>query len=43
VVDRLIVMDRGVIVQEGTPKEIMEQPVNAFVAAFRRSTGTSAH
>jgi len=43
VVDRLIVMDRGVIVQEGTPKEVMEQPVNAFVAAFRRSTGTSAH
>jgi tungstate transport system ATP-binding protein len=41
VVDRLIVMDRGVIVQEGTPKEVMEQPVNTFVAAFRRTTGTA--
>ncbi len=42
VVDRLVVMDGGVVVQEGTPKEVMEQPVNAFVAAFRRTTGTVA-
>lgn len=41
VVDRLVVMDRGVIVQEGKPHEVMEQPVNDFVAAFRR-TGYSA-
>lgn len=41
IVDRLIVMDRGKIVQEGTPKEVLEQPVNAFVAAFRRTTGTA--
>ena len=41
IVDRLVVMDRGKIVQEGTPKEVMAQPVNAFVAAFRRTTGAS--
>lgn len=40
VVDRLIVMDCGKIVQEGTPHEVMADPVNAFVAAFRRTTGT---
>jgi tungstate transport system ATP-binding protein len=40
VVDRLIVMDRGVVVQEGKPQEVMEQPANAFVAAFRRTTGS---
>ncbi|BCS52231.1 ABC transporter ATP-binding protein [Geobacter sp. SVR] len=38
VVDRLVVMDRGVVVQEGTPKEVMAQPANDFVAAFRRTT-----
>jgi len=37
VVERLVVLDGGGIVQEGTPKEVIEQPVNAFVAAFRRS------
>lgn len=40
VVDRLVVMDAGRIVQTGTPKEVMTQPVNDFVAAFRRTTGT---
>lgn len=39
VVDRLVVMDGGKIVQEGTPKEVMAHPANAFVAAFRRTTG----
>jgi len=38
VVDRLVVMDKGTIVQEGSPAEVMENPVNAFVAAFRRTT-----
>lgn len=38
VVDRLVVMDKGAIVQEGSPAEVMENPVNAFVAAFRRTT-----
>jgi tungstate transport system ATP-binding protein len=37
VVDRLVVMDGGRIVQEGTPHEVMAQPANAFVAAFRRT------
>lgn len=41
IVDRLVVMDGGKIVQEGTPKEVLAQPVNAFVAAFRRTTGAS--
>ena len=39
VVDRLVVMDRGKIVQEGTPQEVMAQPANPFVAAFKRTTG----
>ena len=41
IVDRLVVMDGGKIVQEGTPKVVLTQPVNAFVAAFRRTTGAS--
>lgn len=39
VVERLVVMDKGTIIQEGRPAEVMENPVNAFVAAFRRTTG----
>jgi tungstate transport system ATP-binding protein len=42
VVERLVVMDSGKIIQEGTPQEVMMQPANAFVAAFRRTTGLSA-
>jgi len=42
VVDRLVVMDGGKIIQEGTPQEVMAQPANAFVAAFRRTTGPGA-
>jgi tungstate transport system ATP-binding protein len=42
VVDRLVVMDGGKIIQEGTPQEVIAQPANAFVAAFRRTTGPSA-
>jgi len=38
VVDRLIVLDSGRIVQDGTPGEVMEKPANAFVAAFRRTS-----
>jgi len=38
VVDRLVVMDGGVIVQEGSPQEVIANPVNSFVAAFKRST-----
>lgn len=41
VVDRLVVMDGGKIVQEGTPKEVMAQPANSFMAAFRRTSGVS--
>jgi tungstate transport system ATP-binding protein len=39
VVDRLVVMDGGVVVQEGCPQEVIANPVNSFVAAFRRTTG----
>jgi tungstate transport system ATP-binding protein len=42
VVDRLVVMDGGKIVQEGTPNEVMAQPANAFVAAFRRTSHPAA-
>jgi len=38
VVDRLVVLDGGRIIQEGTPHEVMAQPANSFVAAFRRTT-----
>jgi len=38
IVDRLVVMDGGRVVQEGRPGEVMAQPVNAFVAAFRRTS-----
>lgn len=38
VVERLVVMDQGKIIQEGTPQEVMAQPANAFVAAFRRTS-----
>jgi len=38
VVDRLVVMDGGVIVQEGSPQEVIANPVNSFVAAFKRTT-----
>ena len=41
IVDRLVVMDGGVVVQEGRPNEVMQRPVNAFVAAFRRTTGSA--
>jgi tungstate transport system ATP-binding protein len=41
IVDRLVVMDSGRVVQEGRPNEVMAQPVNAFVAAFRRTTGAA--
>jgi tungstate transport system ATP-binding protein len=42
VVDRLLVMDGGVIVQEGSPLEVIANPVNLFVAAFKRNTGAAA-
>jgi len=32
--DRIIVMDRATIAQEGAPRELYEQPRNAFVAGF---------
>jgi tungstate transport system ATP-binding protein len=41
VVDRLLVMDSGVVVQEGRPREVMERPANAFVAAFRRTSAAA--
>ena len=38
IVDRIVVLDGGRIVQEGSPQEVMAEPVNAFVAAFRRTS-----
>jgi iron(III) transport system ATP-binding protein len=32
--DRILVMDKGRIVQQGTPREIYDCPTNPFVAAF---------
>lgn len=32
--DRLVVLDKGIVQQEGTPLEIFERPVNTFVAGF---------
>jgi inositol-phosphate transport system ATP-binding protein len=32
--DRIVLMDQGRIVQEGTPTEMYDQPVNRFVAGF---------
>ena len=32
--DRIVVMNDGVIQQQGTPKELFERPVNRFVAGF---------
>ena len=32
--DRLVVLDKGVVQQEGTPLEIFERPKNTFVAGF---------
>lgn len=37
VVERLVVLDRGKILQEGAPKEVIANPGNDFVAAFRRT------
>jgi tungstate transport system ATP-binding protein len=37
VVERLLVMEKGNVVQEGTPKDVITHPVNEFVAAFRRT------
>jgi tungstate transport system ATP-binding protein len=39
IVDRLVVMNQGKIVQQGLPKDVLANPVNAFVAAFKRTTG----
>lgn len=38
VVDRLVVLDEGKVLQEGRPKEVMENPANSFVAAFKRTS-----
>lgn len=37
VVDRLLVLHNGKIVQQGKPQEVIANPVNDFVAAFRRN------
>jgi iron(III) transport system ATP-binding protein len=34
IADRVMVMNEGKVVQTGTPREIYERPVNAFVANF---------
>lgn len=42
-VEHLIVMDSGRIVQAGEPAEVIANPVNEFVAAFRRTSHGSVH
>ncbi len=37
IVERLVVLDKGSIVQQGTPQQVIAEPVNSFVAAFRRT------
>lgn len=37
VVERLVVLDKGRIIQQGSPKEVIANPANDFVAAFRRT------
>lgn len=37
IVERLVVLDQGRIVQQGTPQQVIAEPVNSFVAAFRRT------
>ena len=37
--DRIVVMHKGYIQQIGTPRELMEQPLNLFVARFIGNTG----
>ena len=32
--DRVVIMDKGIIQQIGTPKEIYDKPINTFVASF---------
>lgn len=34
VADRIVVMDQGRIQQEGSPRELYEQPANEFVMSF---------
>lgn len=41
VVDRLVVLEKGTIIQQGSPAEVMAAPINAFVAAFRRTTSAA--
>lgn len=37
VVERLMVMDGGAVIQEGTPRDVIAHPANEFVAAFKRT------
>lgn len=38
IVDRLVVLDGGRIIQQGNPQEVVDNPANSFVAAFKRSS-----
>jgi ABC-type sugar transport system ATPase subunit len=41
VADRIAVLDRGAVVQVGTPREVYERPANVFVAGFIGSPAMS--
>ena len=41
IADRLVVLDAGRIVQQGTPEELYRKPVNTFVAGFIGSPSTN--
>ena len=38
--DRVVILDKGRIVQQGTPEEVCRQPANAFVMRFLGDTNT---
>jgi len=41
VVERLLVMECGAVIQEGRPKDVIAHPANDFVAAFKRTGYTT--
>ncbi|NVN98024.1 MAG: ABC transporter ATP-binding protein [Geobacteraceae bacterium] len=42
-VEHLLVMDAGRIIQSGDPTDVIENPVNEFVAAFKRTSHGPVH
>lgn len=38
--DRIVIMDRGEIVQQGVPEEVYDKPASAFIASFMGAENT---